>query len=76
MPLSWIVHEIDGERRVFIQGGGRSDLCAAQRVNRRLKGEFVEAHHLDDVRARKVPKAMRGRVLTKQEARALLDRLA
>jgi hypothetical protein len=39
-------------------------------------GDYVEAHRLDDKRAKKVPKKMIGRVLTEKEALALLDRMA
>jgi len=60
MALFWIVHEIDGERRIFIQEDG----------------EFVEAHMLDAKTARKVPKKMIGRVLSPREVSALLDRMS
>ena len=75
MPLFWIVHEIDGERRIFIQEAGAL-------IFARLKasiagfddGVFVEAHMLDAKTARKVPKKMIGRVLSPREVSALLDR--
>ena len=77
MALFWIVHEIDGERRIFIQKAGAL-------IFARLKasiagfdeGMFVEAHMLDAKTARKVPKKMIGRVLSPREVSALLDRLS
>jgi len=57
MALFWIVHEIDGERRIFIQD-------AHALIFARLKaaivgfddGVFVEAHKLDAEIAKKIPK--------------------
>ena len=77
MALFWIVHEIDGERRIFIQE-------AHALIFARLKaaiagfddGVFVEAHMLDAKTARKVPKKMIGRVLSPREVSALLDRMS
>ena len=77
MPLFWLVHEIDGERRIFIQE-------ASTLIFARLKasiagfdgGVFIEAHMLDEKRAKKVPKNMIGRLLTDREVSALLDRMA
>ena len=37
--------------------------------------DFGEMHVLDDKTARKVPKKMQGRLLSQQEARALLERI-
>ena len=64
MALFWIVHEIDGERRVFIQEGSalifaRLDAAIAGFDD----GVFVEAHMLDAKTAKKVPKKMIGRVV-------------
>jgi hypothetical protein len=77
MPLFWLVHEIDGKRRIFLQE-------ASTLITARIKaaiagfddGEFVEAHTLDKARARKVPKAMIGRVLSDRELKELLARMS
>ena len=77
MPLFWIVHEIDGKRRIFIQEAGA---LITARIKASIAGfddgEFVEAHALDAKTARKVPKKMIGRVLSPREVSALLKRLS
>ena len=40
-----------------------------------VEGEFQEGHELDTKTAKKVPKGMIGRVLSRQEAAALLRKL-
>jgi hypothetical protein len=40
-----------------------------------VPGEFQESHELDDKTAKRVPKAMIGRVLFRKEATALLTKL-
>ena len=77
MALFWIVHEIDGERCVFIQEAGA---LVFARLKAAIAGFddciFVEAYMLDAKTARKVPKKMIGRVLSPREVSALLDRLS
>lgn len=75
MPLFWIVHEIDGKRRIFIQAASTLIYARLWASTAGFEGTFVEAHKLDQQRARKVPKAMIGRVLTDREVAALLERL-
>jgi hypothetical protein len=41
----------------------------------KVPGDFQEGHELDDKTAKKVPKAMIGRVLSCKEATALLRKL-
>jgi hypothetical protein len=76
MPLFWIVHEIDGERRVFIQEAGALIFARLHAGIAGFDGVFVEAHVLDEVRARKVTKRMIGRALSDREVSALLDRMS
>ena len=76
MPLFWIVHEIDGERRVSIQEGSTLNFARLDAAITGLGGDFVGGHMLDDKRAKKVPKKMIGRVLSPREVSALLDRLS
>ena len=55
--------------------------CARQRSQRDggrdswRPADFGEMHVLDDKTARKVPKKMQGRLLSQQEAKALLERI-
>ena len=48
--------------------------CMWAKLNGHM-GSFVEAHALDETTAWKVPKKMRGPVLSHQEVTELLDRL-
>lgn len=75
MALFWIVQEIEGERRVFIQEAGSLIFARLRAAIAGLGGKFVEAHVLDDKRAQRVPKKMIGRALSDREAYALLDRI-
>ena len=77
MPLFWIVHRVNGEPRVYITE-------ASSPMYARLEGakagilnpaDFVEMHALDDATARRIPKTMRGRLLTQEEVQSWLDRM-
>jgi hypothetical protein len=77
MPLFWIVHRVAGEPRVYITE-------ASAEIYSRLAGaiagilnpaDFMEMHALEDKTARKVPKKMKGRLLSQGEAKALLERM-
>ena len=74
MPLFWIVHDIDGERRVMIREAGAMIFARLEASMAKLGGKFIEAHQLDERTARKVPRKMIGRALTADEAATLLDR--
>jgi len=76
MALFWIVHEIDGERRVLIQEGSTLNFARLDAAITGLGGDFVGGHMLDDKRAKKVPKNMIGRLLTDREVSALLNRFS
>ena len=76
MPLFWLVHEIDGKRRVVIQEASTLNFARLDAAITGLGGHFVGGHMLDDKRATKVPKNMIGRVLSDREVSALLDRMA
>jgi len=76
MPLYWIVHELDGERRVLIQEGGALIFARLNAMMDGFGGDFVEAHPLDAKLAKKISKRMIGRALTLDEATAVLDQLA
>ena len=55
MPLFWLVHEIDGKRRVFVQEAGALIFARLHASIAGFKGEFVETHTLDAKRAKRVP---------------------
>lgn len=75
MPLFWIVHEINGVRRVHIQEGSAMIFARLNAMIDGFGGSFIEAHPLDADTAKKIPKTMTGRTLTMDEAAAVLDRL-
>jgi hypothetical protein len=77
MALFWIVHEVDGKRRIFIQEAGTL-IFARLRASRAGfdEGTFVEAHKLDAEIAKKIPKTMIARVLSPSEVNALLIQLS
>jgi hypothetical protein len=75
MPLFWLVHEINGERRVIIREDSALIYARLRASMDGFGGAFVEAHALDAKTAKKIPKRMIGRALTASVAAALLDRL-
>jgi hypothetical protein len=75
MGLFWLVHEIDGERRVRIEDAGAMIFARLNAMIDGFGGTFVEAHQLDAATAKKIPKRMIGRALSADEAAALLDRI-
>lgn len=68
----WIVHKVDGQPVVFIQEATGAELARLKASLAGFGGEFSEMHELPDAVARKVPKRMRGRPLTRSEAAGLL----
>ena len=75
MPLFWIVHDVDGARRVFVQEGSALIFARLRASFAGFTGEFIEAHEPDAKRAKNVPAKMIGRSLSGPEAAELLDRL-
>ena len=76
MALFWLVHEIDGERRVMIREDTNVFFADVKAAIDGFRGTFVEAHALDAKTAKKIPKRMIGRTLTLDKAAALLDKMA
>lgn len=74
LMLYWIVHKVDGQPVVFIQEATGAELARLKASLAGFGGEFSEMHELPDAVARKVPKRMRGRPLTRSEAAGLLGR--
>jgi hypothetical protein len=75
MPLFWIVHDVDGERRVMIREDTNVFFAQVKAAIDGFGGTFVESHQLDAATAKKIPKRMIGRALTAAEAAALLDKI-
>jgi hypothetical protein len=76
MALFWLVHEIDGERRVMIREDSTLIFAKVKAAIDGFGGVFVEAHQLDAKTAQKIPRKMIGRALTADEAAKVLDRLS
>ena len=75
MALFWIVHDIDGERRVMVRAAGAAIFARLHAARVGFDGTFVEAHALDKPTAAKVPRMKIGRVLSADGAARLLDGL-
>ena len=50
MPLFWLVNEIDGKRRIFIQEAGAMIFAKIKASTAGFEGEPVEAYALDKAR--------------------------
>jgi hypothetical protein len=72
-PLFWLVFKTD-DISVIIQPAG-DIITARMRAMLAGMGLFQEGHQLDDKTAKKVPKKMIGRVLSRKEAKLLLKKL-
>ena len=75
LPVFWLVNEIDGKRRVFIQEAGALHFARLRAGIAGFQGRLVEAHALDNKTAKRVPKKLVGRTLTADQARELLNQL-
>jgi hypothetical protein len=75
MPLFWVVRETAGERSVFLQEASEKLYAWLHAALAGHRGAPVEIHELDAKTARKMPKRAIGRVLSQDEAQALLERL-
>jgi hypothetical protein len=72
MALFWVVREIVGERRFYLQEAG-SDLDAARRsAMAGFEGSLAEVIPLDARTAQRVAKQDIGRVLSMDEARKIM----
>ena len=60
---------------VIIQPAGHIIEARMRAMLANVPGAFQEGHELDDKTAKKVPKGMIGRVLSRKEATALLRKL-
>jgi hypothetical protein len=72
MPLFWLAYS-DGPRVFISDSGGEPGMIKASIAG--LKGRASEVYMLDEKTARKIPKAMIGRVLSQREAKGLLRKI-
>jgi hypothetical protein len=72
--LFWLVFKAD-DISVIIQPADHIIEARMRAMLAKVPGEFQEGHELDDKTAKKVPKGMIGRVLSRKEATALLKKL-
>jgi hypothetical protein len=73
--LFWLVFKHGGNISVIIQPADHIVEARMRAMLAKVPGEFQEGHELDDKTAKKVPKGMIGRVLSRKEATALLKKL-
>ena len=72
--LFWVVFKAD-DISVIIQPTDHLITARMRAMLANVPGEFQEGHELDDKTAKKLPKGMIGRLLSRKEATALLKRL-
>jgi hypothetical protein len=72
--LFWLVFKAK-DISVIIQPAGHIIEARMRAMLANVPGEFQEGHELDDKTAKKVPKAMIGRLMSREEATALLRKL-
>jgi hypothetical protein len=75
MALYWLVYGHENEIRVSLQ---EAEMLIAARLRAAMKGvagQFKEGHTLDAKRRRLVPKSYVGKVLTRDQAARLLERI-
>lgn len=75
MPLFLVIHEIDGAERVFIGEGPAAVFANLAASMAGFEGTTVGVHAFEPKQARKIGKTMIGRMLSQQEAAALLKRI-
>lgn len=73
--LFWLVFKNGHDLSVITQPAGQFIAARMRALLAGVEGEFQEGHELDAKTAKKVPKKMIGRVLTREEATALLKKL-
>jgi hypothetical protein len=75
MHLFWLVFKDNKDITVIIQPTGSIIAARMRALLAGIEGEFQEGHELDAKTAKKVPRAMIGRVLSRKEAKTLLKKL-
>jgi hypothetical protein len=75
MHLFWLVFKNGKDLSVIIQPAGAIVAARLRALLAGIEGEFQEGYELDAKTAKKVPKGMIGRVLSRKEGTALLKKL-
>jgi hypothetical protein len=75
VPLHWVVHRRNGETFVMIVRAHSDAHARLKAALDGLEGVFVECHSLDFDMAWKVPETLIGKVLSPQQAQALLKKI-
>jgi hypothetical protein len=73
--LFWLTFKTNRRKEVFIAEAGSLGLARMKAGVRGQKGEFQEGHQIDSKTAKRIPKQMIGRTLSREEAERLLKRL-
>lgn len=73
--LFWLVFKQGNDVSVIIQPATHIIPARIRAKLAGIEGNFQEGHELDDTTAKKVPKAMIGRILSRKQATALLKKL-
>jgi hypothetical protein len=76
MSFFWLVFKNGANLSVIIQPAGDIIMARMRALLAGVEAEFQEGHELDTKTARKVPKKMIGRVLSRKEATTLLKKIA
>jgi hypothetical protein len=70
--LWWLTYQHGGDIIVTIQPAYSLIAARLRAALADIKGEFREGHQLDEKMAKKVPKGVVGKILTRKEAQSLL----
>jgi hypothetical protein len=75
VPLYWIVHELGGQRSIFVAEASSVMYARLQACRAGHAGKFIEARELDRQTARQMPSDVVGQTLNATKARAVLTKM-
>lgn len=75
MALFWLVYRTEDDLNISIQEASSLISARLKAALAGLAGEFAEGHQLDVKTAKRLPKDIVGRALTRDEAQVLLAKL-
>jgi hypothetical protein len=73
--LFWLAFRRNKDVNVLIQPAVSLVMARLKALLSGIEGEFTQGHLLEDKIAKKIPKGMIGRILSRKEATALLEKL-